>query len=151
MNKVEKWSELEFRQFVLESNSLTSVSKKLGYKSSCKETLDKIKNRIEQLDISIEHFNNYSHAFIARNNYELEEILVQNSPYTNLTTLKDKLLKVNLKEYKCDICGIYEWLGNPLSLQLDHINGVNNDHRIENIRFLCPNCHSQTDTFCRKK
>ena len=47
-------------------------------------------------------------------------------------------------------CGISEWLGNPLALQLDHINGVNNDHRLTNLRFLCPNCHSQTDTYAGK-
>lgn len=50
-------------------------------------------------------------------------------------------------EYKCAICGISEWLGNPLSLQLDHINGISNDHRLENLRLVCPNCHSQTETF----
>ena len=53
-------------------------------------------------------------------------------------------------EYKCQKCGISEWLGNPLTLQLDHINGVNNDHRLTNLRFLCPNCHSQTDTYAGK-
>jgi 5-methylcytosine-specific restriction endonuclease McrA len=53
-------------------------------------------------------------------------------------------------EYKCQCCGISEWLDKPISLQLDHINGINNDHRIENLRFLCPNCHSQTDTYAGK-
>ena len=42
------------------------------------------------------------------------------------------------------------WNGIPLVLQLDHINGINNDNRIENLRFLCPNCHSQTTTFSGK-
>ena len=53
-------------------------------------------------------------------------------------------------EYKCsgkDCCNKGEWLGKPLVLQLDHINGVRDDHRLENLRFLCPNCHSQTDTY----
>ena len=55
-------------------------------------------------------------------------------------------------EYKCSICGnngVY--MEKPLTLQLDHINGVNNDNRLENLRFLCPNCHSQTETFSGKK
>ena len=49
---------------------------------------------------------------------------------------------------ECAICGIGPvWCDQPLVLQLDHINGVNNDNRIENLCYLCPNCHSQTPTF----
>ena len=62
--------------------------------------------------------------------------------------LKKRILRANLKEYKCDICGISEWKSKPLHLQLDHINGNKIDNRLENLRFICPNCHSQTDTFC---
>lgn len=68
--------------------------------------------------------------------------------------LKKRLIRENLIEYKCvgEDCGnTGEWLGKPISLELDHINGVNNDNRIENLRFLCPNCHSQTPTFRVKK
>ena len=51
--------------------------------------------------------------------------------------------------YKCKECGISEkWNNKPIILHLDHINGINNDNRLENLRFLCPNCHSQTDTYC---
>ncbi|MBX9580218.1 MAG: HNH endonuclease [Gemmataceae bacterium] len=50
----------------------------------------------------------------------------------------------------CTRCGISEWQGCPLSLHLDHVNGVNNDNRLENLRFLCPNCHSQTESYCKK-
>jgi len=49
---------------------------------------------------------------------------------------------------RCYICGINEWRGMPLVLRLDHINGVNDDYRLENLRLLCPNCDSQTDTYC---
>jgi hypothetical protein len=49
---------------------------------------------------------------------------------------------------RCALCGITEWLDEPIVLHIDHINGIWNDNRIENLRRICPNCHSQTDTYC---
>jgi 5-methylcytosine-specific restriction endonuclease McrA len=60
---------------------------------------------------------------------------------------KAKLLKEGRFENRCCCCGLDSWLGKPLSIQIDHINGKNDDWRIENLRMLCPNCHSQTPTF----
>lgn len=63
---------------------------------------------------------------------------------------KKLLIEMFNWEYKCNTCGISEWNQKPLVLALDHINGNNRDYRFENLRFLCPNCHSQTDTYCGK-
>jgi hypothetical protein len=61
--------------------------------------------------------------------------------------IKLKLFELNLKERKCGICGQNEiWNNNKLGLELDHINGIHNDNRLENLRILCPNCHSQMPT-----
>jgi hypothetical protein len=65
--------------------------------------------------------------------------------------IKRAIIKDGLIPYRCAICAITEWNGRQLSLHLDHINGVNNDNRLENLRFLCPNCHSLTDTYCGKQ
>ncbi|MGH2584808.1 MAG: HNH endonuclease [Dehalococcoidia bacterium] len=62
--------------------------------------------------------------------------------------LKKRLLAAGLLQNRCEICGITEWLGRLLTLHLDHMNGKNDDDRLENLRLLCPNCHSQTDTYC---
>ena len=79
-----------------------------------------------------------------------EEVFVQNSAYSNRTHIKSRLRKL-WTDWICSECGVGEvWNSKSLVLQLDHINGVHNDHRLENLRLLCPNCHSQTDTFCGK-
>ena len=65
-------------------------------------------------------------------------------------TIKRRLLDAGILKNVCDECGISEWRGKRLSIQIDHVNGVKDDHRIENLRMLCPNCHSQTDTFAAK-
>jgi hypothetical protein len=80
----------------------------------------------------------------------LDEILRGEHPYFQTYKLNKKLIKAGIFESKCAECGISEWKNKPLRMQLDHINGCSNDHRLENLRFLCANCHSQTDTFCGK-
>jgi len=77
----------------------------------------------------------------------IETILVENSTYTNTNRLRIRLINEGLKEEKCNNCGLTHWLDNKIPLELDHINGINNDHRIENLRLLCPNCHALTSTY----
>jgi hypothetical protein len=65
----------------------------------------------------------------------------------NRTHLKGRLIAEGLKENRCEECGLTEWLGRPLSMALHQVNGDGRDNRLENLRLLCPNCHSQTDNF----
>ena len=78
-----------------------------------------------------------------------EMVFVKNG-HTGTTNLKKIIIRDGLKEYKCEKCGITEWQGEPISLQIHHINGDHYDNRLENLQFLCPNCHSQTDTYAGK-
>jgi hypothetical protein len=64
--------------------------------------------------------------------------------------VKERIIDENLLIYECSICGIKEWLGKKLSLILDHINGINNDNRLENLRFVCHNCDSLLPTYKSK-
>jgi hypothetical protein len=79
-----------------------------------------------------------------------KEILEGKHPYYQTLKLKKRLLSEGLKENRCDICGITEWNNKELFMQLDHIDGDSHNHRIENLRMVCPNCHSQTHTYCGK-
>ena len=65
----------------------------------------------------------------------------------NRTHLKRRLLAEGLKHNRCEVCGLTEWLGAPLSMALHHVNGDGLDNRLENLQLLCPNCHSQTENF----
>jgi len=90
--------------------------------------------------LKFEHFNKK----------DIVDILVENSTYPT-THLKKRLYKEGLKEKVCEKCGQTEdWYGKKMSLILDHINGINNDNRIENLRIVCPNCNATLDTHCSK-
>lgn len=66
--------------------------------------------------------------------------------------VKRRILREGLIEYRCGICGIEPfWNGKPMVLILDHINGINNDHRLENLRFICSNCDSQLPTYKNRR
>jgi 5-methylcytosine-specific restriction endonuclease McrA len=80
----------------------------------------------------------------------IDEIL-QKDTITSSHKLKNRLFLNGLKSKICEIYGLSEWMGKPIPLELDHINGVNSDNRLENLRILCPNCHAQTTTYRGKK
>ncbi len=136
----------ELKKLVEESISISEIQRKLGYNSKGGNVSKNIKEKIEHYQIDISHFKGKAHG-TSVNGKDLSTILIKNSTYVNNTSLKNRLLKEKILEYKCNICGIYEWNNKKLSLQLDHINGINNDNTVTNLRLLCPNCHSQTSTF----
>lgn len=140
----------ELKRIVSESITFAEVMRKLGYTQNRGNSYGRFKKYIKDNNIDVSHFKGRSHGTSKTAKYTLEEILVKDTKYTNMTKLKNRVLKSNLLEYKCAICGITHWNNQPLTLQLDHINGDNRDNRIENLRLLCPNCHSQTETFCGK-
>jgi hypothetical protein len=75
--------------------------------------------------------------------------LVADSPASRLT-VKRRLLAERVKAHRCDGCGLDEWRGRTVRLDLHHVNGDPRDHRLRNLRLLCPNCHSQTDNFAAR-
>ena len=109
-----------------------------------------IKNRIKKYNIDISHFSgqSWSKGKLAYNKLEPNKILTNNI-FRPHHQLKRALIEIGIK-HECQVCKIKEWNSKPLNLQIDHIHGNNTNNNKDNLRFICPNCHSQTDNFCAK-
>lgn len=82
--------------------------------------------------------------------YTLNDVLT-NKIYIKSGTLRILLIREGYKEYKCEKCHLTKWNNMEIVLQLHHVNGNKKDNKLINLQLLCPNCHSQTDTFCGRK
>lgn len=145
------YTESEFTEAYNSSVSIAEVARKLGL-TIYGSTYKTIKDTARELGLSGDHFLgrgwNIGGKVQPSKPKPLEEYLVDGSRISS-SHLKKRLFSAGLKEKQCEICGISEWLDKPAPLALDHINGINNDNRLENLRILCYNCHGQTETFCR--
>lgn len=81
----------------------------------------------------------------------LQQILEGAHPGYPTYNLAKRLLREGVKSRQCEGCFGTEWMGYPIPIELDHINGNSFDHRLDNLRFLCPNCHAQTLTYRGRK
>ena len=142
--------EQEFRQLVARSLGIGFVLAPFGLENKGRNHYT-ARQRINELGIDTSHFNNKRQVRPSVPPIPLEKILTVGFRYS-VFKLKARLIKAGLLQNICAGCGLLpHWNGSPLSLQLDHINGDNLDNRIENLRILCPNCHSQQVTFAGKQ
>ena len=148
----------ELQQLLDESNSYSDVLRKVGMnpKGSNTDTLKKI---ITEYNLNTDKMNAnrkklyQKNAILThqKNIIPLVDIIIYNKyPNYNSSKLLKRLVKEGYKEYKCEKCGINEWMGQPISLQLHHKDGNHCNNLINNLCFLCPNCHSQTDNYSGK-
>ena len=141
MAKIDNFTEQELREIVENSFSMNEVIDKLGYATHSGGSHNTVKKRIELYNIDISHFG--SIKGIKRTE---ENVFIENSTASQ-ATLRRWYKKGEYTPYICSICGQEPiWQGKDLTLILDHINGINNDDRIENLRWVCPNCNQQLDT-----
>ena len=140
LSLMNEYSDDEFRKIILNSFTYRDCLKKIGYTSFSGYLYNKLKQRIDDLQINISHFKIQSPIVRTRKN-----VFIKNST-CNQSTLRRWFLKENI-EYKCSICGQKPyWNNKKLTLILDHINGCNHDDRLENLRWVCPNCNYQLET-----
>lgn len=139
----------DIEKAVASSKSIAGVCRALGLKPAG-GNYRVIHNAIDTYNIDTSHFTgqgwNVGMKFRPQPERNLVDILKENSYYQSYK-LKRRLLKEGIKDYRCEECGLTEWNGQTIPLELHHINGVNNDNRLENIKLLCPNCHALTETY----
>ncbi len=136
-----KISDEDFIQIVKSSKTYKDIAYKCGYSNMSGASNHIIKERIEKMNLD---FQSSKPESIIR---EDKDIFIEDSPVEQ-TTLRRRYFLGNYSEYKCAICGQEPfWNGKELTLTLDHINGHNKDDRLENLRWICPNCDRQLDTF----
>lgn len=144
-----RYSEEIIQQMVDKSICWTDLMKMMGIRFSGNNIVT-VKKLIKHYQIDTSHFDSKKAA--SQNNSgtrTLEDIFCKNSTAVR-GTVKNRIINKNLMPYKCSgpNCTITnEWNNQPIMLHLEHKNGIGNDNRLENLCFLCPNCHSQTATF----
>ncbi len=148
-NKIYETTDEQFVELLKNSCTISEVLFKLGYTTKGNSWgFSQIKKRMVDLNLDFSIFKGKT-PFIE---YKKTKIISNKDLFKkdckhNRTMLRRYIIKHNTLPYKCAICGTITWNNKTLSLELDHINGINNDNRLENLRFLCPNCHSQTTTY----
>ena len=139
----------DFIEIIKNSKNWTEILKKCGYNNLGNNKT--VLKRCQKLNIDISHLpsgqGDSRHKGKSFKKYTIEEILVENSQYSNGSDLKNRLIKEKDFQYKCYNCNLTEWMGKPIPIELEHINGIHTDNRIENLTFLCCNCHALTDTY----
>jgi hypothetical protein len=159
MNKFKwyKWTDENIkllRENVKISTSFTCLIKNMNFKQG-NGAIRRLKNAIKKYNISTEHFLGQGWSkgkniitYPTKSGNPMEKHFCVNSK-TGRSMIKKCIIQEKFIPYMCGECGLIDnWNNRPINLHLDHINGINNDNRLENLRFLCPNCHSQTDTYC---
>ena len=155
--KESKYNRDVLEPLVQKSFSIAGVLKSLGLKLSGGNYRN-ISARIDLYQISTDHFTGAAwrnslteEEQHTRHRLRVEQLVAEGLFCENSTRhVRVKQLILLGWVYECSICHIDSWQGKPITIQIDHINGKHTDNRLNNLRFLCPNCHQQTETWGNK-
>ena len=148
---VPRYSEAAARDAIGASSNWSQALRRLGLRAAGGNHAV-LKRWAAHWEISTDHFAPYAHVgrHLQRERVPLVEVLVEHSGYDR-GALKRRLFEAGLKARICELCGLGElWMGQPISLILDHVNGVHDDNRLANLRIVCPNCAATLPTHCAR-
>lgn len=136
----------EIQMIVNQCVNFSEFAKSLGYRETAGNTRPFLRKYCNEHGIDYSHFTGQTRGNTKRT---VNNIFCNNST-CDQSTLRRWYKKGNYSPYQCQICGISSWQGKELTLRLDHINGENHNNELSNLRWICPNCDSQLDTYCGK-
>ena len=146
-----KYSAEQLQEAVRTSTSMRQALTKLGV-APYGGNYDVLRSKLKKLGLDTSHFlgRAWSRNRCTAPKTPLQQYLDGARPIQSYK-LKNRLLKHGVLAPVCVSCGLRDWLGQPIPLELDHVNGNNQDNRLENLRLLCPNCHALTPTYRSKR
>lgn len=140
MRKYREYTDNDIIKYAKEVYSLAGLLRKLNLKP-CGGNYSNIKRKIQLLSIETSHWTGQG--------WNKDQQLKDWSQYTRVEQLKKHLIKE--KGHRCEMCGNIEWLGNPIILEVHHIDGNRTNNSLDNLQLLCPNCHSTTPNWRKQK
>lgn len=157
MKKWEAYTKNELQLLANECYSYRALAEKIGYNPNGGSGIRAVKDMIILLDLDVSHFTGqqWNKGKTMKNDsripsaekYNIEDIFIPNSPVTQ-KVIRGYVERHHLLEYKCQNCGCDgHWQEGQIALQIHHINGDNKNHSLNNLQYLCPNCHALTDTY----
>jgi hypothetical protein len=154
MKKLNEYSDNELQDIINLHNSMSAILRHINISETCPYNRKLLKERLKILDTSKYEENKKTDNPFFNGMYHKqsdEEYFSISDKRKSGSNTKTRLIKYKNFKDECSVCGLQPiWNGIPLSMHVDHINGNCFDNRLENLRLICPNCHSQTETFGSK-
>jgi 5-methylcytosine-specific restriction endonuclease McrA len=143
------WTDSDLITSVVDATSMAQVLRRLGLRTAG-GNYEQIRTRMKALRLDTSHWTGQAHLRGKSNPHvprrSLESILRRDVFYQS-NKLRKRLIRERLLEPICSYCGGAEWLGRPIPLELDHVDGDKTNNQLENLRLICPNCHALTPTY----
>lgn len=142
MKKWEKFSKEEIGQFVKDSTSYAQLARKVGYdvKLGSGSAYRAVHQMVDELDLDTSHFIGQGWN---KDNFDYSRFCYGKS----IKTARALPAIAALRGYKCECCGLSEWMGKEITLEVHHKDGDSLNNELDNLQLLCPNCHSMTDNW----
>ena len=150
MKKYEKYTKEELLQICSESESYREVASKIGYSPDGGSAVPAVKELIAKYNFDVSHFKGQGHTKNIGKKRTPTEKYLNNEVKITSHKLRERLLEEHYFEHICSCCGLTEWLGQPIPLELHHKDGNKNNNSLKNLELRCPNCHYFTDTYKTK-